>query len=386
MPPRKSKRLGRRDFGAIDSEGTPTNPSFSARWWEGGSRRRKRGFATRTEAQAFLARIQTALGDGLLDLHRKGQVSLAAVGDEWLKAHSAVKLRSHSHNENRWANIVAFFGATTPVGDVGPRRIMELREHFHRKQHFATATVNRYLALLRTVLNHAVAAGYLQASPVRRFPRGGYLLTEGGHRMRPPLSNIDQASALLQEVRKAAPDWFALTAFLLFTGARRGEAAGLRWEDIDTTRRIVTIRRSYDTPPKSGKARTVPLTAEVCAIIDEHRRQHPGLAGAHVFLNPATGRPLTPWRWNLNTILRAACEAAGVESMRLHDLRHAHASLWLMAGGAIADVQRNLGHSSPNLTVNVYGHLADDHRIAESDKRLTIDVNRPRPSVAGKPK
>ncbi len=57
-------------------------------------------------------------------------------------------------------------------------------------------------------------------------------------------------------------------------------------------------------------------------------------------------------------VLHAACDAAGVVRMRIHDLRHAHASLWLMAGGSIADVQRNLGHSTPVLTVNTYGHIA----------------------------
>ncbi len=60
--------------------------------------------------------------------------------------------------------------------------------------------------------------------------------------------------------------------------------------------------------------------------------------------------------------------------MRLHDLRHAHASLWLMAGGSIADVQMNLGHSTPTLPANVYGHLGDDYRIDEADKRLNLGI------------
>jgi len=52
------------------------------------------------------------------------------------------------------------------------------------------------------------------------------------------------------------------------------------------------------------------------------------------------------------------------------DLRHAHASLWLMAGGSLADVQRNLGHSTPVLTSETYGHIGEDHRIREVDLRL----------------
>lgn len=378
MPPRKPKKLGRAAFGSVKSEGTPTTPSFSVRWQEGGKQRRKRGFGTRTEATAFLARVSVAMGDGTLDLCRKGQTTLASVAEEWLTAHSAVKLRSHQFNVDRWKRLIAFFGPTLSIGDIGARRIMELRAHLHTKEGLAPASVNRYLALLRTILNHAVTAGYLEASPVRRFPRGGYLLAEGGTKMVAPLANLREAADLLQEIRNVAPQWFAIVAFLLHTGARRGEAAGLYWQDVDTARRLVTIRRSYELPPKSGKARTVPLTTEVCAILEEHRRQHPALSGAHVFLNPATGRPLTKWGWDLNAIVRKACDAAGVAPIRVHDLRHAHAGLWLMAGGSIADVQRNLGHSSPLLTVNVYGHLGEDHRIAESDKRLSINLKRPR--------
>jgi integrase len=65
--------------------------------------------------------------------------------------------------------------------------------------------------------------------------------------------------------------------------------------------------------------------------------------------------------------------------MRVHDLRHAHASLWLMAGGSIADVQRNLGHSTPVLTTETYGHIAEDHRVREADERLTLGLGRQGP-------
>jgi hypothetical protein len=60
--------------------------------------------------------------------------------------------------------------------------------------------------------------------------------------------------------------------------------------------------------------------------------------------------------------------------MRVHDLRHVHASLWLMASGSLADVQRNLGHSTPVLTSETYGHIADDHRVREADQRLALGL------------
>ena len=373
---RQRRRAGRRDFGTIKSDGSPTNPRFSVRWYEGGRQRRKRGFEQRGDAEGFLARVRTALSDGVLDAHRRSQVMLATVADEWLRTHSEVRLRSHADNQERWKRLEKFFGRELAASDVTPTRILELRSHL-RSEGLAPATVNRYLALLRSVLNFAVTAGYLQASPVRRFARGSFLLSEPRPKRSPPLASNAEAARLLEAIRDGQREWFGLFAFLLLTGARRGEAAGLRWGDVDLPRRLVTIRRSYEAPPKSGRARTVPISSELAGILVEHRARDTW-AGELVFPDPQSGEMLSP-NAGLAAVLDAACKAAGVARMRVHDLRHAHASLWLMAGGSLADVQRNLGHSTPMLTSETYGHIAEDHRIHEADQRLALGIGRPGP-------
>lgn len=370
------RRRGRRDFGTIKTDGTPTEPRFSAVWWEGGKQRRRRGFTTRTDAEAFLARVRTALADGVLQAHRRADVTLAVVADEWLRQHSAVRLRSHRDNLQRWKAVGEFFGPAAALSEVTPSRIMELRERLVGDG-LATATVNRHLALLRTVLSYAVTAGYLQNSPIRRFGRGAYMLPETRPKRSPPLASNPEAARLLAAL---PPEWFPVFAFLVLTGARRGEAAGLRWEDVDLTLRLVTIRRSYEAPPKSGKARTVPISAELVTILVRHRMRSEKPA-ALVFPHPATGEMLPATGYELAEVLDGACKAAGVPRMRIHDLRHAHASLWLMSGGTIADVQRNLGHSTPVLTTETYGHIADDHRVREADARLTLGLGQPGPKL-----
>jgi hypothetical protein len=174
----KRRRAGRRDFGSIYADGTTSDPRHSVMWWEGGKRRRKRGFRTRTEAEAFLARVRTALSDGVLDAHRRSEVTLAAVADEWLRTHSAVKLRSHSDNIERWRRFTEFFGPSAAICEVTPSRILELREALNRAG-YAPATVNRYLALLRTHRAQLRCDGRLPASVARaafrsrRLPLGG---------------------------------------------------------------------------------------------------------------------------------------------------------------------------------------------------------------------
>lgn len=370
--------MHRRDFGVIIPEGTPSRPSFSIRWWEGGKWRRKRGFPTKTAAGAKLALIRTSLASGLLEADRRAEIALSTAAEEWLKHHSAVKLRSHDGNVQRWARLEEILGKTLALKDVTHLRILEVRKRLAELLP-APATVNRHLALLRTVLNHAVTAGYLQASPVRRFARGSYLLPEPRVKRAPPLESNAEGGRLLRALRDGAPEYFALFAFLLGTGARRGEGAGLKWEDVDLARRVVTIRRSYDQPPKSGKEGTVPITAELAAILAKHRTcgRWPG---PMVFPNPRTGQMLSP-DVKLGKLLDDACKVAGVPRMRVHDLRHAAASLFLMGGGSLHDAQRNLRHSTPQITSEIYGHIAESHRVSEAERHLTFGIDDEGPAV-----
>jgi integrase len=67
-------------------------------------------------------------------------------------------------------------------------------------------------------------------------------------------------------------------------------------------------------------------------------------------------------------VLHTALARVGLRRIRLHDLRHVYGSHFVMAGGSIYDLQRNLGHHSVAFTAQVYGHLSQDHRVKESDR------------------
>jgi integrase len=72
-----------------------------------------------------------------------------------------------------------------------------------------------------------------------------HLLPESHLKRSPPLASNAAAAHLLNVIRTNHRDWFGMLAFLLLTGARRGEAAGLRWDDVDLGRRLVTIRQYF---------------------------------------------------------------------------------------------------------------------------------------------
>jgi integrase len=100
-------------------------------------------------------------------------------------------------------------------------------------------------------------------------------------------------------------------------------------------------------------------------ILRLHKAAEP-YKGALVFPNDA-GEMYTK-NGKLEDVLRAALAKVGLRRIRLHDLRHVYGAHFVMAGGSIYDLQRNLGHHSGAFTAAVYGHLSQDHRVKKSDR------------------
>ena len=107
---------------------------------------------------------------------------------------------------------------------------------------------------------------------------------------------------------------------------------------------------------KNHRARTVPLVAALVPIID--RWSAGKEPQAWLFAAPGGG-PLRESNWKRSVGWRAARVAAGVPDVRVHDLRHTAASLWLAAGADPKVVQRVLGHATAAMTMDLYGHPVD---------------------------
>ena len=179
----------------------------------------------------------------------------------------------------------------------------------------------------------------------------------------------DEAAAFLEHVRDDR--LFALWRLLLATGMRRGEALGLRWKDIDLDGAALSVEQAivladyamhYSTP-KSGKGRRIDLDPSTVAALRTHKAAQArerfalgsdyhdeGLAFAR-----EDGKPIHPDR--VSKMFDARVARAGVPRIRLHDLRHTHASLLLRAGEHPKVVQERLGHANISITLDTYSHL-----------------------------
>jgi integrase len=145
-----------------------------------------------------------------------------------------------------------------------------------------------------------------------------------------------------------------LVAVLVGTGLRLDEALHLRWDDIDLEHRLITVHRGRRGTTKSGRRRAVPIFDSVLPVLREMKLAR----GSNVMLWPGKnpGRPLG--QASVRKPFKAAIERANLpREMRLHDLRHTFASLFLAEGGDIFKLCKILGHSSVAITERTYAHL-----------------------------
>lgn len=158
---------------------------------------------------------------------------------------------------------------------------------------------------------------------------------------------------------------------LAMTGARRGEIAGLRWVDVDLDGARITIRQAllsvgrevYVSSPKSYRGRTVDLDRGTVEQLEAHRERQVRARAAfwgdwqntgYVFTK-RDGSPLNPR--TLSQAFVWLVDNSGLPRIRLHDLRHTHASIAVKAGVSIGVVSERLGHASPEFTLHRYIHL-----------------------------
>ena len=161
------------------------------------------------------------------------------------------------------------------------------------------------------------------------------------------------------------------------------KALGLQWEDFDWQRRLVDLRRTVGVrkgglvvnTPKSGKLRTVDLPSSLAARLGELKSIREAQAAvegkalsAWVFpaLTDATKPLNASWFWR--HVWCPVLDKAKVRHIRVHDARHSYASMMLRRGVPIAYVSNQLGHSSIQVTVDLYGHFipGEDRHHVES--------------------
>ena len=233
-------------------------------------------------------------------------------------------------------HILPAFGSKE-LDRIAPR---DVRRWFDAVSRTAPGSANYALGVLRQIFNFAIACGYIETNPTRGLKKN----------RRAPLTRFlsrDEIAclheALDRQTRAGDRQQADIVRLLLLTGCRRGEILGLRWSEVQGGMLVLG-------DSKTGPRR-VPLNVQARRVLE----RQPSNGSAFVFPSPRDpDRPRGP---ELPLWYRVRREI-GIEDVRLHDLRHTHASHAVMSGVPVPVVSRMLGHSNTRMTLR-YAHLAD---------------------------
>jgi integrase len=233
-------------------------------------------------------------------------------------------------------------------------------------------TVEVVHAVISGIFSEAIDLGYTEFNPAYGLlkkilpPKNQRNLTE------PDPFNQEDLGAFLEAAWAKLPEPFPLVLEVMaMTGMRLGEALAMCWETLDSRNCqynvAETTRHGRFGPPKSGK-RHIDLDETLVGKLDTHiKKLRKDCMAAGVlphYLFPGITQRM------VQTAMRRGCMAARLRTRSPHDLRHTYATILLMAHISPAYVQKQLGHHSISMTVDIYGHWVPGEGRERLDKAL----------------
>ena len=285
--------------------------------------------------------------------------TIAEVADRYLKEHVTVRCKPSTARACRYTldrYLLPVFGAR-PVGTIGREEVAALQYRLHKTPIMA----NRVIDMLSRLFNTAEAWGiapeggnpcrYVQKYKERSCER--FLSEEEFCRLGRVLDEVEAEG-------RVSANAVAAIRLLMLTGCRRGEIVTLRWEDVDLEAGELRLRDAKTGP------RQVALSPAAVRVLSAIPRV---VDTPWVIAGRKPGTRIA----NLNASWLVVRARAGLEDVRLHDLRHSFASRALALGESLSMIGKLLGHRKVQTTAR-YAHLAQDSvkasaaRVAESLK------------------
>ena len=319
--------------------------SFYYTDWEGHRKlKKKRGFERQKDAKAYEEEFLRKQGRGCdMSFGSMTEIYLADMGPR-------LKLNTLRHKEYLIQKRVLPFFKDLPMNEITPAHVRRWQSQLLADGVAPTyaRTINNQLS---AIFNYACKYYGLGVNPARLAGTVGKK-----HADEMSFWTVEQFNEVIPHVTRR-PARTALSV-LFWTGLRLGELLALTPQDIDLEARTLTVNRSWQsiggeevvTEPKTPRSRRViPLPEKLC---DELRDYIAAL------YEPQPNDRLFPYTKNyFHTQMQKACDASGIEKIRLHDLRHSHAALLIKLGTPILLVSERLGHESVETTLRTYGHL-----------------------------
>lgn len=348
---------------------------WRCRWYtvEGTTRRQhSKSFAKLTDAEAFQAAMEDDVRRGRYANPYDGRRKFKDVAEMWLRSKNnvseGVRLRYECelrvYVNPRWSDVPIGTITRDDIAQwVGNLAVGEYPVELHWDRKAKPLSPRSIKSIVRVVfagvLEYAVKARYLMENPAREVevPKPEYKDLV--------FLNIPEIEHLAKSAEVVGrPVDGLIIRFQSYVGTRINESFALQVGDLDLANRQIRIRRTWKNsakaqrlgPPKSGKPRTVAIPKFLVKPLREQIKGQPETA--YVF-RAAKGGHVNDHNWR-RRVWRKAVELSGlqdVEGLTPHSLRHSYAAIAIKAGADVKILQRQMGHTSASLTLDVYGFL-----------------------------
>jgi integrase len=351
----------RRHFGNVRK--LPSGRWQAGYWHKGQRHTAPETFKEKRDALAWLSLVEADIHRGAWIDPGGARMTVEEVTARWLRANVSKRPSSRERDEATLdAHVLPAIGKK-PIGGVNRADVQSLVDSWAVR--LAPSTVARMYSTLRALFNYAESAELIGRTPCRkiRVPHVGAVDR--------PVLTPEQLDRLATHL---GPDQASIMWLGVVLGLRWAEIAGLRVADLDLLNGSVTVavqrdRRGRLVPPKSAAGRRA-MAAPVWLVeeLAAHLARR-GLTGADgdalVFVAP-TGGGLRYDNWRCR-VWKPACKAAGLDGLRLHDLRSMAATALVVSNVDVKTAQARLGHSSPTLTLQVYARATEQADRAAAD-------------------
>ncbi|UCF82993.1 MAG: site-specific integrase, partial [Desulfobacteraceae bacterium] len=357
-------------------------------WWvfitHGGVRKSKMvGDKQSAETVARAIRKKITGGD-LGFLENKKMPSFGEYAEKWLKYIEAMRRKS-THNKYSQIldkHILPVFKDTAldriTRGDVRNFLINKIEEGLSR------SSICVYRDVFSGVFNYAVDEEVIDSNPVRGITKR---LELNRKREAVEVFSREEIDLLLDTSKELTIEFSPIFLMSCRTGMRLGELLAIRWGDIDFNGGFIWVRRSYRrgrfTEPKNGKPRRVDMSDYLSIILKERltrekkRALKDGLGEVQELIFHRNGNVVE--QNYLRRVFNRVLNKAGLRHVKFHSLRHSFASILLSEGESPVYVKEMLGHSSIQITVDIYGHWIQTEKKAGVNR---LDTSAPKRTLS----
>lgn len=291
----------------------------------------------------------------------ESQTPLIDIAREWLSLKQNITDSTHRLYERHLEILSEHPVSRKPVGDLKKIDIQKYLQWLH-DQDYSWSWLHQQYICIQQVLELALDNDMV----TKNVSRGCMKSFRKCKKSEKEALTQKQIDVMLERLQKTDTQVYQVSVAILETALRRGELAALTWSDVNFKDNTISVDKQLQIycgdviiskPKTEAGVRVIPMSPTLHSLLkDMRKKRKPSI---YVFTN-RDGNPLNPNTFSQR--MRHKCETIkGLPKITPHVLRHTACTRMIESGMSVSSVQYIMGHASPNVTLEIYTHISQDH-------------------------